>query len=540
MVIKVNPQLFSKDINIAGSSIFGRYPKISNEHTWNMFVVENWLIPYSGYSKVYSEELGRNGRGFNCFNRCGLAFAVFGSDLYSIDKHLLKTKIAELETYEGDVFIEANLGTQIGIVDQRNLYIFDYVTNAFQKVNLDFSPSHLSFQNGRFICTDLNRPVFRLSGINNGFTWSVRDTGLFQSKEDMPVATIPMPGVENLLMIVGNTVSELWSDVGARLFPYQRVSSHKIDSGTVNKQTIAASEDYIIWVAKSKTSGLKIMMTNGGQTNTLPSDGINFELSQLQHPEASCGFLIEQDGRPFYQIAFYHHLDNISYSYDIQNKKFYNISNENLDCHIAKKAMYFSGAYYFISHKNGYLYRLDNNITTYDGSQIPRLRIIAPIKDEKPFVINSVSLELEQGAFANNRYIMPEVIKGTISLASDFPTKLLVNIGDAYFINGANIIDNDLLKTNTLQYFKNKQYVVWNGFNYDVVNSETSRVDVSISKDGNTSFSGGRSMDMLPLGYRKNKFSLYGLGYCNEASLQFRFYGANRFLVSSGKAEGYR
>ena len=39
-------------INIVGSSVFGRYPKVSAEYTYNMFVSDNFLVPYAGYQIV--------------------------------------------------------------------------------------------------------------------------------------------------------------------------------------------------------------------------------------------------------------------------------------------------------------------------------------------------------------------------------------------------------------------------------------------------------------------------------------------------------
>ena len=37
-------------VNIVGSSIFGRYPKISIEKTYNMFMSDKFMVPYSGYA----------------------------------------------------------------------------------------------------------------------------------------------------------------------------------------------------------------------------------------------------------------------------------------------------------------------------------------------------------------------------------------------------------------------------------------------------------------------------------------------------------
>lgn len=39
-------------VNVVGSSTFGRYPKISLETTYNMFISDDWLVNYAGFQKV--------------------------------------------------------------------------------------------------------------------------------------------------------------------------------------------------------------------------------------------------------------------------------------------------------------------------------------------------------------------------------------------------------------------------------------------------------------------------------------------------------
>ena len=36
-------------LNIVGSSVFGRYSKISTERTTNMFISQDFLVDYTGY-----------------------------------------------------------------------------------------------------------------------------------------------------------------------------------------------------------------------------------------------------------------------------------------------------------------------------------------------------------------------------------------------------------------------------------------------------------------------------------------------------------
>src|SRR5574338_1641575 len=51
----------SIDLNIAGSSTFGRYPKISIEKTYNMYLSDGFLVNYPGYKSVISPSFFNNG-----------------------------------------------------------------------------------------------------------------------------------------------------------------------------------------------------------------------------------------------------------------------------------------------------------------------------------------------------------------------------------------------------------------------------------------------------------------------------------------------
>lgn len=64
----------------------------------------------------------------------------------------------------------------------------------------------------------------------------------------------------------------------------------------------------------------------------------------------------------------------------------------------------------------------------------------------------------------------PLLFKGSISLASDFPTSSEVQNGWFYIIS-ANVTDNDVTKTNTGQSFLSGDEVVWNGTNWSVLGS---------------------------------------------------------------------
>jgi hypothetical protein len=291
-------------------------------------------------------------------------------------------------------------------------------------------------------------------------------TGLIQTKPDLAVAAIPAPGRGNLLYVFGETVTELWTDTGAQLFPYERSTSINIDYGCINQATIAFNENIVVWLASNEKSGPAIMMMTGGDVKRISNDGIDFRLAQLTAPNDSYGFLFRQDGHLLYQITF--PTDNLSYVYDFNTQMFFTLCDPNMDYHIAKRVAFFNDNYYFVSINDGNVYRLSSNITTFDGAEVPRIRVCPAFRlpDQSNFIVNSLGFTLEQG-----------------------------------------------------------------------ISADIERVDLSVSRDGGESFGNSYGVWMNPLGVRKNKLTYWNLGYANDFTPQFRFWGQGRFVAFNGTLE---
>ncbi len=113
-------------VAVTGSSIFGRFPKISSERTYNLYLSDEWLINTSGYERIL--EIFPTGEGRGIFNsiRGGFMLVVVNASVYSISSVLGTTFIGNLATANGEVFIDENLNAQICIVDGFNAYIYNY------------------------------------------------------------------------------------------------------------------------------------------------------------------------------------------------------------------------------------------------------------------------------------------------------------------------------------------------------------------------------------------------------------------------------
>lgn len=95
----------------------------------------------------------------------------------------------------------------------------------------------------------------------------------------------------------------------------------------------------------------------------------------------------------------------------------------------------------------------------------------------------------------NDRISGTVEFKGTIAVASDFPTLAVVMNGYAYYVT-ATVIDNNAAKTNTGQSFVSGDEIVWNGTNWTLLGNNASILATSNVWTGtnefqnNTTFSG--------------------------------------------------
>jgi hypothetical protein len=303
----------AKPLNIVGSSVFGRYPDISIEKTYNMFMSDGWMVPYAGYKLGALHTSIKYKRMIAVFdNRVYLINVNFSQSLQKVTSYQT-ILIGMLQTSSGVVYIAENNKPQILISDGTALYLYDQTLNPmFKPVTTSFIPGYIDFHDTYFLCaakadgfySPPANNTWRLSGQNDGGTWAddAASIGLLQTKPDNTQAVVRFPSKGNMVFVLGTTVSEPWFDVGYQLFPYQRNTSFNIDYGCLNPATIAAMDDLVVWLAVNEKSGPVLMYSDGGQPTPITTDGFDYVFSNMINPADSQGFLFRQDGHIFYHI----------------------------------------------------------------------------------------------------------------------------------------------------------------------------------------------------------------------------------------------
>lgn len=515
-------------IQVVGSSKFGIYPKISLEKTYNMFVSDNWLINYAGYKRITQAITGSEGRGLFHSIRGDFLIGVIDNQVYRFNEELGAQLVGLINTRLGEVFIDENLASQICIVDGNDAWIYNYDAFTFTQQTLNVGgfnviPGYVTYHNSFFLLApSINDP----NNTNNWYAFQ-RDTDStialvvdsvfpLQTKPDNCLAIKRLPGRANHVLVIGSSVCEIFTQVGGAE-NYRRTSSFNIDSGCVSISTIAANEQFICFLAQNENNSPVLMYTNGSEIKEISTDGINNLLKLLNRPDQSTAFFYKQDGHLFYQITFFDPDDNLTLAYDFNTNSFYHITDDKRNFHPARQIAYFNKKNIFIGLKGGGLYEMSieidgayENIDTGEGNTIERIRVTPTLRfpSSSPFIVRRLQLWLEQG------------INQLSEIDSNVVTNLMITEeGDPMITE-----DGDLMVTEDPTFVSS-------------IEVRRPRVDLSVSKNGNQSFSNIVRRELNYKGKFRNEMRWHQLGFANEITFQFRFWGLNRFVVNNALVE---
>ncbi len=516
-------------VKIVGSSVFGRHPIISDERTYNLFLSDDWLINFAGYNQaVEILGLGKEGRGLFHSVRGNFLVAVIAGSIYRIDPNLGFTFLFAIGTTTGEVFMDENLSSQIIIVDgSATAYIYNYSPTVnqvrvadFSGTSQDFIPNYVTYQNTYFIFgngkTDSSGSQWYVYNADLATSaWSIKwvQTLTLQTKPDFAKAAIRIPSHGNNLLVLGTTVAEIWTNVSG-IQIYQRQSSINIDYGVASVSTIAASDDMIAWLGINEKSSPAIMVMMGGKADRISTDGIDYLLSLVKHPDKSTAMFYRQDGHVFYILTFYHEEDNFSIMYDFTTQKFFDITDWDFNYHPARQMAYFNNHIYFVSLKQGSIMLISSDITSISTDiqndyEIPRIRKCDTFRlpGSERFIVNQFSFTIENG----------------VEQGVDFQFEC-----DGFILG----------ESSGLRMFsENDEPLLVEGGSCQVYRP---RIDVNISKNGGHTYGNTVPYYMHATGNYKNQPRFNMLGEANQFTIQMRFWGFGAVVAANGVLEVYK
>lgn len=518
------------EVRVCGSSTYGRYAKQSVERTLNQFISDDFLINFAGYRKVLQLFAQGQGRGIFRSIRGDFLLVVINATVYTLNSALAPTFIGILNSNNGEVYIDENLSDQICIVDGVNAYIYNHSIPpnlTVQALGGGLVPNYVTYHNTFFLFG--NGALAAQGSAWYAYSYAsvttiTQTTQLaLQTKPDYAIAIKRIPGQSANVLVFGTAVCEVHQQIGG-LLNYKRNNTISVDYGCLNVSTIDSADQYIIWLAVNEFNAPVIMMYSGQGAQQISSDGISYELGQIQYPQDSTAAFIRVDGHLMYQLTFYNPADNITYLYDVTEQKFFNLTDQDMNYHPARKYAYFNQQTYFVSLNNASVYNISTNITEINEN-LPGNNDPALIHDMQFIRITNTIRQDDNGRFIAQRFSF------TLEQGCD-PAFQALQAGEL------NIID-ELIQNDEVMNILDE-----NGYPLIMENNPPAfpvayqpRVDLTISLDSGITWSNTVSYPLQPLGYRKNIINWDQLGAANEMTFKLRFWGLSRWVANKGVLE---
>lgn len=531
-------------INITGSSTFGVDNKISAEITYNMYKTDDWMTNYIGYQIISNPGAFINGKSRRIYVSvvsdviiqvvANIVYAVQVNVNYNVYPNTFIptiTKVGTLNTSTSPVYISEDVQGNILISDTLDLWVYSpQGPDTFYQVVLGdagdpngFVPGYIWFGNGNFIMiaraivdAPLNPnydvvPYWTLSEYAdpdaNGqvkvtFPGGSQFTQVMNSKAGRSVGGSYVPSKGNLILVMGENVTEPWFYTAGQLFPYQKNTAFNIDYGCINPNTICELDQAVIWLGRNEKTGPMIFMSDGGIPKPIVTDGIDRQLAALKYPDQSEAFILRINSHIFYHLNFTNPADNLSLFYDIKADAIYHACDEEFNYFGLSQIVLLDNEYYGISTADNNLYHIPKDNWTYNGLEPPLIRICKTVllEDQTPFIATDIGFTIKQGN-TNPQYNF------------GLPFNLTDDLGNLFITDSGDYLITDQDSESNPYY---------------------PRVDFSFSLDGGETYSQIVGRDLNPLGQRQNILDWFKLGRMNTFTAQFRFYGINKFVCTDG------
>ena len=374
------------------------------------------LAPTPGLLAVNTMTLNRGYRGTYVFN--GNAYVVIGENVYLVTSNLFYDHIGTLNTFEGQVDIEANT-FQIMFVDGVNGYIFDTSTSMFSVLSgngFPGGPLGLAYLDGFFLVAIGGTSQFVISQLNDGTTWdNLPASGNIASVTSYPGTITCLKTLHRRLFIFSQNFCEVWENAGLANFPLRRNNSLLLEFGTISKASVVSAFDRLFFLANSADGFGHIMMVVGTETARISTQALDAVIQEYAVISDATGLVNLINGIVFYRLNFTN--ANATWVFNVsqsapEDLRWHEELMEGENRHVAEVALYFNQTNYVGDYSAPILYEMDGSYLTNNGEPILRERIpkqfFAPINNKNR--IDRILIDMVQG---DNQTPANSVLPGT-------------------------------------------------------------------------------------------------------------------------------
>ena len=219
-----------------------------------------------------------------------------------------------------------------------------------------------------------NRPNTQQFGASNALS-PVSSNISFSSKDGAPDNLVALIVDHREVYLLGETSSEVWVDVGAAQFPFQRIPGTSTQHGIAAPYSVSRLGNSFAYLSRNNRGQAEIMQMNGYIPSRISTHAVENTLVG-QYIDDAISWTYQLEGHEIYVISF--PTINITWAYDIASgmwhKWLYYNNKGQYERHRGNCCAVFQGTVLVGDYANGTIYKLDKQNYTDSGQTIRRLR----------------------------------------------------------------------------------------------------------------------------------------------------------------------
>lgn len=227
-----------------------------------------------------------------------------------------------------------------------------------------------------------------LGGAGSGFSYTVNNVhGAAFRALDIAAKTgsadniVAAPTVHGELWLIGDLTTEIWYDVGAADFAYQRIQGAFVDHGCAAPYSIAQIDINLLWLSQDRQGNCIVVKTEGYSVVQISTHALEQEFQTYSAISDAIGYCHQIEGHAFYVLTF--PTADKTYCYDLSTGQWHQRAsidaNGVLHRHRSNCFAFAYGYNLVGDYQNGNLYSLTNTVFTDNGTAIPRIRTLPHI-----------------------------------------------------------------------------------------------------------------------------------------------------------------
>jgi hypothetical protein len=197
----------------------------------------------------------------------------------------------------------------------------------------------------------------------------------FASKDGAPDNLVALIVDHREVYLMGEASSEVWADVGAFPFPFQRIPGTSTQHGIAAQFSVARLGDSFAYVSRNLRGQGEVMMMQGYKPTRISTHAVENTLAN-QYIDDAIAWTYQLEGHEVYVVSF--PTLNLTWAFDIASgmwhKWLYVDTMNQFQRHRGNCCALFQGMVLVGDYANGKIYELDKNTYTDDGNYTRRVR----------------------------------------------------------------------------------------------------------------------------------------------------------------------